>query len=426
MKLSALCYIVLVMAGLTTSAISPGPLRTAAQVSGDSQAARALTWLEKNVATINDEQARITEIPAPPFHEASRAAYLKKLLASAGLRVSTDKAGNILGELPGSNEKELVVLAAHLDTVFPVGTEVQVKREGNRLIGPGISDNGTGLAALVALARALHDAKLKPERSILFVADVGEEGEGNLRGMRALVENLKPRLKFVIALDGAATDYVTTKALGSRRIEITVSGPGGHSWSDFGLPNPINALARGITRFIQVKVPDSPRTTYNVGQIEGGTSVNSIPFRASIKVDLRSEEEGELERLEAELRRAMQSGVDDESSSARSHGAALEMTVRVLGVRPSGELQSTSPLLTALRDADAFLGNSSRLECSSTDANIPLSMGVDAISIGAGGTAGGAHSLNEWYDSTGREMGLKRVLLTLLGVAGITSTGGSR
>src|SRR5947209_5428602 len=284
---------------------------------------------------------------------------------------------------------------AHLETVFPPETVVKVKREGSRFIGPGISDNGTGLAALVALARALREAKLVPERTILFVADVGEEGEGNLRGMKMLVENLKPRLKFVIALDGAGTDYVTTKALASRRIEITVTGPGGHSWSDFGLPNPIDALARGITRFIRVKVQESPRTTYNVGQIEGGTSVNSIPFRASVKVDLRSEQESELERLEAELRRALQSGVDEESSSPRSRGStALEMSVRVLGVRPGGELQPTSPLLAALRDADVYLGNQSRLECSSTDANIPLSMGVDAISIGAGGTAGGAHSLN--------------------------------
>ncbi len=316
------------------------------------------------------------------------------------------------------------MLTAHLDTVFPPDTLVKVKREGSRFTAPGISDNGTGLAALFALARALREAKLKPERTILFVADVGEEGEGNLRGMRMLVENFKPRLKFVIALDGAGTDYVTTKALASRRIEITVTGPGGHSWSDFGLPNPIDALARGITRFIRVKVQESPRTTFNVGQIEGGTSVNSIPFRASVKVDLRSEQGSELERLEGELRRAMQSGVDEEASAARSpagigQSGALEMDVRVLGVRPGGELPSNSALLAALRDADTFLGNQSRLERSSTDANIPLSMGIEAISIGAGGTSGGAHTLSEWYDSTGRELGLKRVLLTLIGVAGI-------
>ena len=424
MNLSALCYILLLMAGLTARTAPLGQLRSASQISRDPQAARALAWLEKNVGAINDEQARITAIPAPPFQEAARGAYLRKLLASAGLRVSADKSGNIIGELPGSNEKEVVMLTAHLDTVFPPETVVKVKREGTRFTGPGISDNGTGLAALVALARALREAKLKPERTILFVADVGEEGEGNLRGMRMLVENLKTRLKFVIALDGAGTDYVTTKALASRRIEITVTGPGGHSWSDFGLPNPIDALARGITRFIRVKVQESPRTTFNVGQIEGGTSVNSIPFRGSVKVDLRSEQESELERLEGELRQAMQSGVDEEVSAARAPGGigqsgALEMNVRVLGVRPGGELPANSALLAALRDADTFLGNQSRLERSSTDANIPLSMGIEAISIGAGGTSGGAHTLSEWYDSTGRELGLKRVLLTLIGVAGI-------
>ena len=427
---SALYYILLMMAGITATSASAGQLRSAAQISSDPQGARALAWLEKNVSSINEEQARITAIPAPPFHEAERGAYLKKLLASAGLRVSTDKSGNIIGELSGSNDKEIVMVTAHLDTVFPAGTDVRVKREGGRLIGPGISDNGTGLAALVGIARALKEAKLKPERTILFVADVGEEGEGNLRGMRTLVETYKPRLKFVIALDGAGTDYVTTKALASRRMEIKVTGPGGHSWSDFGLPNPINALARAITRFIQVKVPESPRTTFNVGQIAGGTSVNSIPFSASVKVDLRSEQGSELDRLEAELRRAMQSGADEESAAARARGgiassSTLELDIRVLGVRPGGELPSNSPVLAALRDADAYLGNQSRLERSSTDANIPLSMGIQAISIGAGGSSGGAHTLNEWYDSAGREMGLKRVLLTLLGVAGIAS-GGSR
>lgn len=423
---SALCYILLVMAGLTTRAAPSGQLLTAAQISRDAQCARALAWLEKNLASITDEQARITAIPAPPFHEAERAAYLKKLLASAGLRVRVDKSGNIIGELPGSKEDEIVLLTAHLDTVFPAGTDVKVKREGNRLTAPGISDNGAGLAALVAIARALREAKLKPDRTILFVADVGEEGEGNLRGMRTLVDALRPRLKFVIALDGAATDYATTQALASRRVEIVVTGPGGHSWSDFGLPNPIDALARGITRFIQVKVPESPRTTFNVGQIEGGTSVNSIPFRASVKVDMRSEQESELERLEGELRRAMQSGLDEELSAARARGgigqsSTLEMEVRVLGVRPGGDLPSNSALLAALRDADTYLGNQSRLERSSTDANIPLSLGIEAISIGAGGASGGAHTLNEWYDATGREMGLKRVVLTLIGVAGIAS-----
>ncbi|HXN21587.1 MAG TPA: M20/M25/M40 family metallo-hydrolase [Candidatus Dormibacteraeota bacterium] len=396
------------------------------QISRDPHVARALEWLSRNTDWINAEQARITAIPAPPFHESERAAYVQKILSSYALRVSTDRAGNVIGELPGSQENQIVVLAAHLDTVFPAGTDVHVRKEGARMLAPGISDNGTGLATLVAIARGFHEANLKPARTILFVANVGEEGEGNLRGMRALVDEYKDRLKYVIALDGSGTDYITTMALGSRRIEIVVNGPGGHSWSDFGLPNPINAVARGITRFLKMRVPDSPRTTFNIGQIEGGTSVNSIPFRASIRVDLRSEQEQELERLETHLRESMKAGVDEEMAATRergsfnSSGSQLEMGVHVLGVRPGGELAANSNLLAAVRNADTFLGNSSRLERSSTDANIPISIGIDAISIGAGGASGGAHSLKEWYDPTDRLMGLKRVLLTLLAVAGMS------
>ena len=401
------------------------------RLTGDPRVARALDWLAKNVAWITDEQVRIAEIPAPTFHESARAAYVRKLLASCGLRVRADEAGNVIGEQPGATPNDVVILAAHLDTVFPPGTDIQVRREGSRLLAPGISDNSAGLATLVAVARALHEAKVKPRMTILFVADVGEEGEGNLRGMRKLVEAYRRRLRYVIALDGSATDHVTTSALASRRIEVTVVGPGGHSWSDFGMANPIHALGRGIARFVRVRVPDQPRTVFNVGVIEGGTSVNSIAFRAAIKVDLRSEAEEEIDRLEAALREAIEAGVDEEMAAARQRetggrgaNGKLEIKFRVLGVRPGGELPENSPLLAALRDADRYLGNRSRLERSSTDANIPLSLGIHAISIGGGGQAGGAHSMNEWYDPSGREMGLQRVLLTLLGVAGVEKPAG--
>lgn len=418
--------ILFTMSPLITRLPRAGQASSAAQISRDPSVARALDWLVKNTDWVTAEQARITAVPAPPFHEAARAAYIQKLLASTGLRVHMDSAGNVIGNLPGSQQSEFVVLSAHLDTVFPPGTDVTVHTQGSRILAPGISDNGTGLATLVGIARAFREAKLKPARTIFFVANVGEEGEGNLRGMRALAEEYKDKLKYVIALDGSGTDYITTMALASRRIEIVVNGPGGHSWSDFGLPNPINALARGISRFVKIRVPDTPRTTFNVGQIEGGTSVNSIPFRASMRVDLRSEQESELERLEAHLRESIKSGIDEEMAASREFGnprgssSQLEMTVHILGVRPGGELPANSYLLAAVRDADAFLGNQSRLERSSTDANIPLSLGIEAISIGAGGSSGGAHSLHEWYDPAGRVAGLKRVLLTLLGVAGIS------
>ena len=402
---------------------SPGaPNRSvpAVQFAETAELRSALSWFSQNLAWINDQQVRITEIPAPPFQEAARASAVRTLLAESGLNVQIDKTGNVIGALPGANEKEIVMLTAHLDTVFPPGTNVQVRREGARLSAPGISDNGTGLAALISIARAIHESQIKPRRTILFVADVGEEGEGNLRGMRALVDAYRSELKAAVVMDGSGTDHVTTKALASRRLEVLITGPGGHSWSDFGMPNPINALVRGSIRFINTKVPASPRTTFNLGQIEGGTSVNSIPYEAKLKVDVRSESEDELGRLESALREAVTAGVRDEMESARDRSKGkLDWKIDVLGTRPGGELPANSPLLAALRAADDYVGNLSRIDRSSTDANIPLSSGIDAISIGAGGTGGGAHSLQEWYEPSGREMGLKRALLTLLGISGI-------
>lgn len=398
---------------------------SAAQLPSGPRIRAALDWFAAHRSWIDDEQARLTEIPAPPFQEAERAAAVKVLLSAVGLEVSNDKAGNVIGTLRGVSDKEIVVLSAHLDTVFPAGTDVKVHREKNRMLAPGISDNGAGLAALVAVARAIHEARIQPQRTILFVADVGEEGEGNLRGMRAVVDAYRDRLKAVIVMDGSSIDHVTTKALASRRVEVTITGPGGHSWSDFGIPNPINALIRGSVRFINTRVPTTPRTTYNLGQIEGGTSVNSIPHEANLKVDLRSESEDELVRLESALRECMAAGVRDEMEASRDRSKGkLDTKFDLLGVRPGGELAGNSPLLAALRAADEVVGNQSRLERASTDANIPLSQGIDAIAIGAGGNGGGAHSLQEWYESEGRETGLQRVLLTLLGASEVVEERG--
>ncbi len=420
MKQAALWVILLCMPVRSASVPHNSRPTPSTQYADNSEVQSALAWLTRNLTWITEQQVRLTEIPAPPFQEAQRGVAVRALLASSGLEVQIDKTGNVIGELRGANEKEIVVLSAHLDTVFPPSTEVKVRHEGDRLLAPGISDNGTGLAALVAIARACHEAHIKPRRTILFVADVGEEGEGNLRGMRALVETYRPKLKSVIVLDGSGTDHVTTKALASRRLEATINGPGGHSWSDFGMPNPINALVRASVRFINTKVPISPRTTFNIGQIEGGTSVNSIPYEAKLKVDIRSESEDELAKLDSALRECIAAGVRDEMESARDRSKGkLEWKVDLLGSRPGGELPANSSLLAALRAADVYVGNQSRLERSSTDANIPLSHGIDAISIGAGGTGGGAHSLQEWYEPASREMGLKRALLTLIGVSGL-------
>jgi tripeptide aminopeptidase len=418
--------LVCVMLSLMGVLSSRSPVRasrsSAAEITADPRVRQALAKLASEAPEVTEEQIRITEIPAPTFRESLRGTHLAKLLSDAGLKVHTDQAGNVIGERAGSAKGEFVLITAHLDTVFPAATDVRVRRDGSKLRAPGISDNGTGLATLPALARIMRDTKLETRSSILFVADVGEEGEGNLRGIRKLVENYRKQIRCVIALDGASIDYVTTAALASRRVEITITGPGGHSWSDFGVPNPIDALARGIALFVKTPAPDSPRTTFNIGSIEGGTSVNSIPAKAVIKVDLRSEAEPEILKLESALRRAIQSGMEEEMQAAREHGmagAGLSLDVKVLGVRPGGELADNSPLLAAVQAADDYLGNRARIERSSTDANIPLSLGIPAIAVGAGGSSGGAHSLQEWYDPTGREIGMQRVLLTLLQVAGL-------
>jgi len=402
-------------------AVPPGPKTSRGATLPDQvQVRTALRWLDENADWVTDLQIRLTEIPAPSFQEEKRADAVTQLLSEQDLEVHQDKLGNVIGELRGSTDQEVVLLAAHLDTVFPANTDVKVKHQGDRIVAPGISDNGTGLAALVAVARAMNLAHIQPKETIIFAANVGEEGEGNLRGMRALVDAYHSRLKAVIVLDGSGIDHVTTRALASRRVEVVIAGPGGHSWSDFGLPNPINALIRGSVRFINTKVPTSPRTTFNIGQIEGGTSVNSIPYEARLKVDLRSESEDEIVRMENALRECVAAGVRDEMDNSRDRSrGALDWKLNLIGSRPGGELAKDSALLDALTAADDAVGNKSRIERSSTDANIPLSMGIEAIAIGAGGNGGGAHSLQEWYEPKDRETGLKRVLLTLLGVSGV-------
>jgi tripeptide aminopeptidase len=392
---------------------------TLARIAGDPACARGLQWIDKSAAWSTDQQVRLTEIPAPEFDEARRGEALKEIFAANGFEVRTDKAGNVIAERAGSDPKSVVLLAAHLDTVFPAGTDVRVKREGSRLQAPGISDNGVGLAALAGLAHALDESRVRTTKTIVLAGDVGEEGEGNLRGMRALMETYGSRLAAVIAVDGPATDHITTQGIASRRFEASITGPGGHSWSDFGAPNPITAIARGIVQFSGISIPSDPRSSYNFGTIEGGTSVNSIPARAAVKVDLRSEDEGELARLEAALRDAMQSGMTAETKATKSSGESLQLAIKSLGTRPAGKLPDDSPLLATIRNVDRFLGNRSRLERSSTDANIPLSMGIPAIAVGGGGRGGGSHTLDEWYDPAGRELGLKRLFLTVVSLAGV-------
>lgn len=390
-----------------------------AKLAEDPRCARGLAWIDKSAAWVTDQQVHLTEIPAPEFGESHRAEALKDLFAASGFKVSIDSTGNVVAERRGSDPNGVVLLAAHIDTVFPQGTDVQVRRDGNRLVAPGISDNGAGVSALVGLARALFESQVRTNKTIVLAGDVGEEGEGNLRGIRALVDHYGSRLSAVIAVDGPATDYITTQGIASRRLEASVTGPGGHSWSDFGEPNPITAIARGVVQFSAVRIPTDPRSSYNFGVIDGGTSVNSIPSSASVKVDLRSEDEAELARLESALRDAMQTGLRDELAKCDAPSDALQLAFRSIGTRPAGKLPADSPLLATIRSVDRTLGNRSRLESSSTDANLPLSLGIPAVAIGGGGIGGGAHTPEEWFNPAGRELGLKRLFLTVVSVAGV-------
>jgi len=380
----------------------------------------AFAWFRANSRELEDLQLELTAVPSPPWGEAARAEWLRGRFEELDLaEVQMDDLGNVFGVLPGSDPNApLVALSAHLDTVFPAGTPIQVSREGGKLYGPGISDNGAGLVALLAIARVLKETGIEHATPVVFIGNVGEEGEGDLRGMRHIFE--QPRwadaIRTMVVVDGAGTDTVICEALGSRRYEITVRGSGGHSWSDFGIPNPVVALARIIDRFTQTTVPTNPKTTYNIGTVEGGTSVNSIPQSATMRVDTRSASVEQLDRLERALREAVQDGTAA-TSGKKKNGLTAE--VRVIGDRPAAELPSESRLLKMIRAVDAQLNNSARLQRASTDANIPLSLGREAIAIGAGGSGGGAHTVNEWYDAAGRDLGLKRILLLTLALSGV-------
>jgi len=383
---------------------------------------RALELLRQESNWILQQQIRITSIPAPPFNEEERSLYLSEQFAAVGLQnVRRDAIGNVLGEWPGLDPEHLVILSAHMDTVFPPGMDIEVRREGDRWIGPGVADNGAGLAAVLVLARAFKECGLRTRATLLFVANVGEEGEGDLRGMRALFSDaaLRRRVRAVIAVDGSTAERLTTMALGSKRFHIVVRGPGGHSWADFGLPNPVQALARAITRLTSVHIPAQPRTVLNIGEIQGGTSVNAIPYEATMKVDIRSEMESEIERLEEALRMAVSEGVAEENAWARAKGVNLSVAISSIGHRPGGELSPRARILDVFRAVDAHLSIKTSIQRSSTDANIPISLGIEAVAVGGGGRSGASHSLREWYDPTDRDLALKRIFLALALLAGV-------
>ena len=398
-----------------------------ARISASPEVRSAFNWFRAQEPQLAHWQLEMARIAAPPFGEGPRAAWLAERFRELGLDdVRIDDVGNVFGIHPGFGRR-FIALSAHIDTVFPAGTPLNVRQQGSRLFGPGVSDNGAGVTAMLAIVALLRAVRIRHALPFLFIGNVGEEGEGDLRGMRHIFAT--PRWKDSIAhsliLDGAGSDTVVAEALGSRRFEIIVRGPGGHSWSDFGAPNPIVILARAIEGFCQTPVPTTPKSTFNIGVIRGGTSVNSIPESASMRVDLRSTSKTELEKLERSLRICLDHAVSTEQHLGESRGSiqrkthAVTSEVVVIGDRPAGELDPNARMLQVLRAVDAHLGNVAQVQRASTDANIPLSLGREALAIGGGGSGGGAHTLQEWFDCSGRELGLKRILLTLLALAGV-------
>jgi len=410
------------------SELFPNVQQEIARLSALPEIRSAFAWLRAQEPQFAHWQLELARIPAPPFGEAARAAWLAEKFRDLGLDdVHNDDVGNVFGTHRGHG-KSYVALSAHIDTVFPAGTPLNLKQQGSRLYGPGVSDNGAGVTAMLAIAALLCAVRIRHDLHFVFMGNVGEEGEGDLRGMRHIFSapRWKDSIAYSLVLDGAGSDTIVAEALGSRRFEVIVRGPGGHSWSDFGAPNPILVLARAIQAFTETPVPLSPKTTFNVGVIRGGTSVNSIPESASMRVDIRSTSMAEMERLEQALRLALDHAVEDESQAAEKRASSqrrpfgLSCEVVVIGNRPAGELDSNARILQVIRAVDAQLGNAAQVQRASTDANIPLSLSREAIAIGGGGLGGGAHTLQEWFDCSGRELGLKRILLTLLALAGVS------
>lgn len=377
-----------------------------------------LQWFAREKQWINERHLQVCRIPAPTFFEQKRAEWMAEQFRALGCDSRLDRAGNVVAFLNGAHQEPYVAVTAHLDTVLAPRSadEISMSPDG-RLSGPGVSDNGAGLAALLAIARALKSCT-PPDpllASLVLVANVGEEGEGNLNGMRYLCRRspLAGKIGTFVVLDGPATDHITCQALASRRFDVTFTGPGGHSWSDYGISNPVHALSRAITLFSDSRLSSnsSARSSFNFGIIEGGSSVNSIPAMARAKVDIRSENGAVIDDLAALLTQCIERAAEVENE--RSTGARISAKVREIGSRPGGDLPPESPLLHYLQTVDTHLGIRSHLDCASTDANIPLSLGIPAISIGAGGQGGGAHTPAEWFHPEGREFGLRRIFLAL-------------
>jgi acetylornithine deacetylase/succinyl-diaminopimelate desuccinylase-like protein len=382
----------------------------------DAAAIAALEMVRAAEPQTLEDQVRLCEVEAPPFKEARRAELYATLFREAGLQnVRIDKVGNVLGDRPGLQANPRLVFSAHLDTVFPEGTAVAVQRDGTTLRGPGIGDDCRGLAVVLAVVRAMNNAKVQTAGTITFVGTVGEEGLGDLRGVKHLFQDgMKGQIDRFVSVDGTGLG-LTHIAVGSLRYRVTFKGPGGHSYGAFGLVNPIQALGRAMARISDFQVPIEPKTTFNVGRIGGGTSVNAIPYEAWMEVDMRSADPASLQALDAKFHEAVDDAVADENARWNSRQLTVEKTL--VGNRPAGRSAADSAIVQAAVSVTRALSLPVTLDEGSTDANIPMSLGIPAITIDGGGRGRGAHSLDEAFDSTDSWMGTQRALLLAIALA---------
>lgn len=378
--------------------IAGAPLSAQTVPATNATVRRALDRIKADNAWTLDQQVSICEIPAPPFKESVRGAEYKRRLEALGLTVRIDSIGNVIAERRGTGDGPTVMIAGHLDTVFPEGTDVKVKREGTRFTGPGIGDDCRGLAVVLAVARAFQMEKVATTGTVIFVGNVGEEGPGNLRGVRHLFEReYKGRIDYFISVDGTGLG-VTSRAVGSNRYRVTYKGPGGHSYGAFGMPSPIHALGRAISAIADIQVPTTPKATFNVGIVEGGTSVNTISPSGAMDVDLRSESPKALADLDAKFQTAVRNALTAENARWPQSRVRITMQLDTIGIRPAGAQPDDVPIVRAATAAAKALGFTAPTTASSTDANLPMSLGIPAITIDGGGDGRGAHATTESYD----------------------------
>ena len=396
---------------------SPIFAQDAAALMQDPTVKAALDAVKRNEPHFIDEQIRVCEIPAPPFHEEARGKELERLFKQLGLEdVRIDKAGNVIGVRPGASPHPNLLFQAHLDTVFPEETDVKVAREGDLLKGPGIGDDCRGLAMMLAVIKALDEGKVKTPGTITFAADTGEEGLGDLRGTKNLFnDSLKGQIDKFVSVDGTGLG-IENIGVGSYRYRTTFKGPGGHSYGAFGMANPIQAMGRAIAKIDNIEVPKNPRTTFNVGRVGGGTSVNAIPFECWMEVDMRSADKDALEAVNTKFKAAIQQAVDEENRRWNNRGP-VSVSNELVGLRPGGTTSADSAIVLTAQAVTRLFGGDGQLREGSTDANVPMNLGIPAITVGGGGAGSGAHSLGETFNTKDSWLGTQRGLLLAVALA---------